>query len=109
VRAWAARRTQAPSVAELAEAALVAKICTVHADSAGTYGAPRVTAGLWRRGWRVNHKRVERLMANHGIFGHRPRRGRSLTRPDTAAAPAPDLVGRLFDRPTGRTWPGAAM
>jgi putative transposase len=61
--AWTARRTQAPSAAEQAEAALVAEIRSIHADSAGTYGSPRVTAALGRRGWRVNHKRVERLMA----------------------------------------------
>src|SRR5918993_323254 len=36
-------------------------------------------------------------MRCHGIVGHRPRRRRSLTRPDPGAAPAPDLVGRLFD------------
>ena len=45
----------------------------------------------------MNHKRVERLMAVHGIVGHRPRRRRGLTKADTAAPPAPDLVGRLFD------------
>ena len=43
---WAARRTQAPSPAEQAEAALVAAIRSIHADSAGTYGSPRVTAAL---------------------------------------------------------------
>jgi hypothetical protein len=42
----------------------------------------------------VNHKRVERLMAAHGIVGHRPRRRRGLTKADTAEPPAPDLVGR---------------
>jgi putative transposase len=36
-------------------------------------------------------------MRAHGIVGHRPRRRRGLTKPDTAAPPAPDLVGRLFD------------
>jgi transposase InsO family protein len=45
----------------------------------------------------VNHKRVERLMAVHGIVGHRPRRRRGLTKADIATPPAPDLVGRLFD------------
>jgi putative transposase len=29
--------------------------------------------------------------------GHRPRRRRSLTRPNRTGAPAPDLLGRLFD------------
>ncbi len=76
---------------------MVAEIRRVHARSRGTYGAPRVTAELRRRGWAVNHKRVERLMRQHGIVGYRPRRRRSLTRQDRAAPPAPDLLGRLFD------------
>jgi hypothetical protein len=36
-------------------------------------------------------------MADHGLAGHRPRRRRSLTKPDAASPPAPDLLGRLFD------------
>jgi putative transposase len=95
--AWASKRELRPSPAEGEEARLVAEIQAIHAHSRGVYGAPRVTAELWRRGWHANHKRVERLMHQHGIVGHRPRRRRSLTRPDTAAAPAPNLLGRLFD------------
>ena len=95
--AWAASCEQGPGVAEQAEAGLVAKIRTIHRESGGTYGSPRVTHELRRRGWRVNHKRVERLMAAHGLVGHRPRRRRGLTKADTATPPAPDLVGRLFD------------
>jgi len=79
------------------EVRLVGEIRRVHARSKGTYGAPRVTAELRRHGWSANHKRIERLMRLHGIVGHRPRRRRSLTRPDAGAAPAPDLLGRLFD------------
>jgi len=103
--AWTARREQEPRVAESAQAKLVARIRTIHAESGDTYGSPRITAELRRRGWMVNHKRVERLMATHGIVGHRPRRRRGLTKPNTAAPPAPDLVGRLFapDQPD-RIW-----
>jgi transposase InsO family protein len=36
-------------------------------------------------------------MRAHGIVGYRPRRRRSLTKQDTTAAPAPDLLGRLFN------------
>jgi transposase InsO family protein len=79
------------------KARLVGEIRRIHARSHGTYGAPRVHAELRRRGWAVNHKRVERLMRAHGIVGYRPRRRRSLTRPDAGAAPVPDLLGRLFD------------
>ena len=95
--AWAAKGEQGQSAAEHAQAELVAEIRTIHAESGGTYGSPRVTHELRRRGWRVNHKRVERLMASHGLVGHRPRRRRGLTKADSATPPAPDLVGRLFD------------
>jgi putative transposase len=95
--AWVARATQRASEHDREEAGLVSEIRGIHARSRGVYGSPRVIAELGQRGWSVNHKRVERLMRVHGIVGHRPRRRRSLTRPDAGAAPAPDLLGRLFD------------
>jgi hypothetical protein len=95
--AWVARATQRASEHDREEARLVSEIRGIHTRSRGVYGSPRVTAELGRRGWSVNHKRVERLMRAHGIVGHRPRRRRSLTKPDAGAAPAPDLLGRLFD------------
>ena len=95
--AWAASAAQEPSQHQRDEAALVAEIRRIHARSGGVYGSPRVHAELARRGWTANHKRVERLMRQHGIVGYRPRRRRNLTRQDRAAAPAPDLLGRLFD------------
>jgi putative transposase len=94
--AWTARRAPAAAATQ-AEAMLVREIHTIHRESKGTYGSPRVHAELRRRGRSVNRKRVERLMRIHGIVGHRPRRRRSLTKPDTATAPASDLLGRLFD------------
>jgi putative transposase len=95
--AWTTRTTQGPSDHDREEARLVGEIRRIHARSGGTYGVPRVHAGLGRRGWNANHKRVERLMRCHGIVGYRPRRRRTLTRSDRGAAPAPDLLGRLFD------------
>ena len=95
--AWAATTAQGPAERQREEAELVSEIRRIHARSRGTYGAPRIHAELRRRGWTVNHKRVERLMGAHGIVGYRPRRRRSLTKQDTTAAPAPDLLGRLFD------------
>jgi putative transposase len=93
---WARERDVA-SQREVDDAALLEVIRDVHAASGGTYGEPRVTAELWSLGHQVNHKRVERLMRAAGLQGHRPRRRRSLTRPDERAAAAPDLVGRLFN------------
>lgn len=75
----------------------MAAIRQIHTTSDGTYGAPRVTRELRDTGHCVNRKRVERLMRREGIVGHRPRKRRSLTKADAAAAPAPDLIGRLFD------------
>jgi putative transposase len=89
--AWTASAAQGPSGHDREEARLVAEIHRSRARSKATYGAPRVTAELRRRGQTVNHKRVGRLMRQHGIVGWRPRRRRSLTKPDTTAAPAPDL------------------
>jgi putative transposase len=95
--AWTTVTTQGPAERHREQAKLVSEIRRIHARSHGTYGSPRVTAELGRRGWRVNHKRVERLMRTHGIVGYRPRRRRSLTRAAAGAASAPDLLGRLFD------------
>jgi putative transposase len=95
--AWTTSAARGPSQRQRDEASLVGAIRRIHARSRGTYGAPRVHAELRRRGWAVNHKRIERLMRTHGIVGDRPRRRRSLTKQDTTQPPAPDLLGRLFD------------
>lgn len=93
---WRASRAAAAERAE-GEEGLVGEIRQIHAESRGAYGAPRVTAKLRRAGWRINRKRVERLMREHDIRGITCRkRRRSLTKQDTKAAPAPDLVGRDF-------------
>lgn len=68
-----------------------------HLDpSSATYGVPRVTAQLWRDGVQVNHKRVERIMAELGIAGTCGRRKLRTTVRDPDAVPAPDLVQRHF-------------
>jgi transposase InsO family protein len=79
-----------------AEDQLAAEIAAIHGGHRGGYGSPRVAAELRRRGWRVNRKRVERIMRERGIVGITRRRRRSLTRQDTTVAPAPDLIGRDF-------------
>lgn len=53
-------------------------------------------AVLKREGTRVGRKRVERLMRQAGLAGISPRRGKSFTRRDPDADPAPDLVQRDF-------------
>ena len=85
---------------EQADDALVAEIRAIHGEHQGRYGSPRVHDELRRRGRRVNRKRVERLMRQRDITGiTRRRKRRSLTKQDTKAAPAPDLIGRDFTAP----------
>jgi transposase InsO family protein len=78
-----------------AEDDLAAEITAIHAAHKQAYGSKRVTVELRRRGRRINRKRVERIMRQRGVVGVTRRRRRSLTKPDVAAPPAPDLLGRV--------------
>ncbi|WP_331731142.1 IS3 family transposase (plasmid) [Kitasatospora sp. NBC_00070] len=92
---WLASR---PAIAErqCAEDELAGMIREIHSSSRGAYGAPRVHAELRRKGHAINRKKVERIMRERDIRGITRRGRRHLTKQDTAAAPAPDLVGRDF-------------
>jgi len=92
-----------------AEEELAERIRVVHeADKA--YGAPRVTAELndgAPPAERVNHKRVARVMAEHGIAGIRLRRRVRTTVPEPSEAKAPDLLQRDFTaKEPNRTYVG---
>src|SRR5205807_481302 len=82
---------------DLADAALLAVIDRIYAESRQTYGSPRVHAEL-RLGHdiRVGRKRVERLMRQGGLVAVSSRRRRGSTRRHPQAVPAPDLVDRDF-------------
>ena len=92
---WKAHRDGIPTIGELEEARLVKEIGDIHDDSDGTYGSPRVTVELRRRGWVVNHKRTERLMRIHNIVGYTPNKHRTTTISDSEHR-IPDLVQRDF-------------
>ena len=75
---WRARQAAGPSDAEVDEAHLVNAMVDIADDFDGTYGSPRMTVELANRGWSVNHKRVERLMADNRIVGvHKPAKVRT--------------------------------
>ena len=42
-------------------------------ENKGIYGVRRIYQELCRRGYVVNHKRVQRLMHINGLFGKRPK------------------------------------
>ena len=76
-----------------------ARICAIkeaHRSSRGTYGAPRITRALRKRGMRVSRKRIARLMALKGIVGRAKRRRKRTTIADPAAAKTADLLQRNF-------------
>ncbi len=69
----------------------------VHENLDDSYGSPRMTGELRRRGFYDNHKRVERLMAENAICARDGRRRKVRTTiPDVSAPPLPDLVKRNF-------------
>ena len=53
---------------------LRSQIETIHTDSRGTYGAPRVHAELAEAGERISRRRVARLMKQAGLEGVSRRR-----------------------------------
>ena len=85
-----------PSPRVQQDADLAAEIWSVHAESKGRYGAPRVHAELRRRGRAHSRKRVARLMRASGLQGKAAKRWKRTTIPDPAAAARADKVRRDF-------------
>jgi len=81
-----------------ADAALAARIRAIHDDD-NTVGAPRATAELndgVAAEERVNHKRVARVMREHGIAGYQKKRRVKTTVPEPSDQVVPDLLKRDF-------------
>lgn len=96
VQAAPAREAKAAADAELAQ-----RIGAIHAEDK-TCGAPRITAELndgAPAGERVNHKRVARVMREHGIRGYTKRRRVRTTIPEPSGQKVPDLLERDFTAP----------
>jgi len=91
--AW---RDRPPSARAVENERLLARMREIHEFSRQTYGRPRMYAELRDDGWRVNHKRVGRLMAHEGIQGASRRKKWRTTKRAKDARPAPDLVERNF-------------
>jgi transposase InsO family protein len=88
-----------------ADRLLAEQIRAIHTQDKA-YGAPRVTAELndgAAASDRVNHKRIARVMRQHGLAGLRLRRRVRTTIPEPSAHKVPDLLKRDFTAPAPNT------
>ena len=77
-------------------AALAAEVLRLFKAHRGTYGSPRITAGLRQAGWRVSENTVAAVARELGLAARRKRKRRSTTRPGKGRWHAADLVQRDF-------------
>jgi transposase InsO family protein len=78
------------------EAALCARITTIHADSRQAYGSPRVRRELRNEGVFVSKRRVERIMRGAGIVAVARRRHKSTTVADPTHTVTDNVLARDF-------------
>jgi transposase InsO family protein len=98
--AYYADRRIGPSRRELEDDELTEAIRSVHEDSKGRYGAPRIHAELRRAGRRHGRKRIARLMCQARLRGRTPKLWKKKTTiADPAAAARADLVRRDLTTP----------
>jgi putative transposase len=83
---------RSPSLRERKSKQLVAQIRQIHRESHNTYGSPRITAALCKRGFKCNHKHVERLMRINGIRSKRKRKFKATTGSRHKRAVADNLI-----------------
>lgn len=91
--AWQRRSASARTVKDQE---LLDQIRTLHRQSHGTYGTPRIHRDLRAAGVRVGRKRVARLLKQAGLRGVSRRKWLVTTVRAAHARPAPDLVQRAF-------------
>ena len=99
--AWVKRPT---SKRAQTDAALTQNIRVAHADSKGTYGAPRIQAELAETGIRASRKRIARLMREQELRARPHKRYRAAVVPEGEQQIAPNLLDREFhaDQPNQR-------
>ena len=81
------------------------QIKAARADSRGIYGSPKIYRLLRRDGERVNHKRVARLMREHGIRAKRVKKSKRTTDSRHSLPVAEKVLARQFSPGrTDRVW-----
>ena len=88
-----------PGPREAKEQALRERLKTLHAESRGTYGSPRLHGALRKEGQRVAKRRVERAMRSMGLRGCTRRRFRVTTKANPTHGVVENSLARQFNPP----------
>ena len=91
--AWHSRR---PSRRAESDQALQRRITTIHTESRGIYGSPKIHQQLRQEGWRCSRKRVVRLMRQAKLRAKRHRCCQRTTRRNPAQPAAPNQLQQHF-------------
>jgi transposase InsO family protein len=75
---------------------LAKKIKAAHIASRGLYGSPKIYRELRREGAAVNHKRVSRLIKEHGLKAKRVKKSRRTTDSRHSLPVAENVLARNF-------------
>ncbi len=94
--AYYERKKDVPSRRDVTDAELLEQIRTIHSESNGTYGAPRMHRELLHRHVAAGKRKVARLMRQAGLEGRCKKRWRKTTVVDPDAVAARDLIQRHF-------------
>jgi transposase InsO family protein len=106
VSGYYAWRRRAPSRRQQTDQVLLTQIRAIHERSRHTYGSPRIAAELNAAGPRCNHKRVARLMRQHGVRAQVKRRYRvTTTQVDATLPTSANRVAQTFTtHAPNQTW-----
>ena len=94
--AWQ-RQAQQPSARRQENARLLVELQARHQRHRHCYGSPRMTADLRAAGWRVNRKRIARLMRQAGIRARGRCRRRYTTQSQHAYPVVPNRLNQQFE------------
>jgi putative transposase len=80
----------------MSDVAALALVRSIHDETKGAYGAPRIWRELGERGYRVGKERVRKLMQVHGIRARHKRRYKATTDSKHSFPVAPNLLDQRF-------------
>lgn len=84
---------------------ILGKIKEIHKNSRELYGSPRIYQELRRRGFKINKKRVVRIMRKYGIMAKTKRKYKVTTNSNHSYPITKDLIGQNFkSRKSNKIW-----